>query len=153
MNDPLLTLHELGGGLPGRMNTLADNALFEAFLCGRPRVEAGDVERAFGSLGWTSAGGPGVSAGAAPVSARPRPEPPLPPNPSRRNEAEPTILLRESDTLFQPGEEEGDELESDLEAVFATATTSRSAPSRSKKRIPARREEDPDDLVIELLDE
>ena len=152
----LRTLHDLGGGLPGRMNTLADNALFEAFLCGRPRVEAGDVERAFGSLGWSSDDGVGIPAVFAPASApsaRSRPEPPLPPAPPRRSEPEPTILLRESDTLFQPGEDEGDELESDLEAVFATATTSRAASSRPKKRISARREEDPDDLVIELLDE
>ena len=32
-------IHELGRGLPGRMNTLADNALFEAFLAAR-RAEA-----------------------------------------------------------------------------------------------------------------
>jgi general secretion pathway protein A len=45
-------LHRLGDGLPGRMNTLADNALFEAFLCGRPRVSAADVERVTLDLGW-----------------------------------------------------------------------------------------------------
>ena len=34
------------------MNTLADNALFEAFLCGRSQVAPADVERAHRDLGW-----------------------------------------------------------------------------------------------------
>jgi type II secretory pathway predicted ATPase ExeA len=45
-------LQALGGGLPGLMNTLADNALFEAFLCGRSQVAPADVERAHRDLGW-----------------------------------------------------------------------------------------------------
>jgi type II secretory pathway predicted ATPase ExeA len=49
-------LHELGEGLPGRMNTLADNAIFAAFLCKRDRVTRSDVERAYGDLGWSSVG-------------------------------------------------------------------------------------------------
>lgn len=40
------SLFKLGGGRPRRMNALADNALFEAYLCGRTRVGAEDVERA-----------------------------------------------------------------------------------------------------------
>ncbi len=54
-------LHRLGDGLPGRINTLADNALFEAFLCGRTRVGAEDVERVHRDLGW---GVPPVGPGA-----------------------------------------------------------------------------------------
>jgi type II secretory pathway predicted ATPase ExeA len=50
----LTALHELGGGYPGRMNTLADNALFEAFLCGRSQMNRVDVERAYGDLGWAN---------------------------------------------------------------------------------------------------
>jgi hypothetical protein len=45
-------LHRLGAGLPGRINTLADNALFEAFLCGRTRMGSEDVERVHRDLGW-----------------------------------------------------------------------------------------------------
>ncbi len=45
-------LAEYGGGLPGRMNTLADNALFAAFLCGRDRITRPDVERAHDDLAW-----------------------------------------------------------------------------------------------------
>jgi type II secretory pathway predicted ATPase ExeA len=50
-------LHELGRGLPGQMNTLADNALFEAFLCGRTRMTRVDVERAQRDLAWQGSGG------------------------------------------------------------------------------------------------
>lgn len=55
-------LHALGGGLPGLMNTLADNALFEAFLCGRSQVTAADVERAHRDLGWDGLGDGDASA-------------------------------------------------------------------------------------------
>ncbi len=46
-------LLELSGGAPGRLNTLADNALFEAFLEGRNQVARSDVERAYADLGWS----------------------------------------------------------------------------------------------------
>jgi type II secretory pathway predicted ATPase ExeA len=48
-------LHRLARGLPRRMNTLADNALFEAHLADRARVRPEDVERAAHDLGWDSA--------------------------------------------------------------------------------------------------
>jgi type II secretory pathway predicted ATPase ExeA len=43
-------LFALSGGLPRLINTLADNALFEAFLCGRAQVDAVDVERSHADL-------------------------------------------------------------------------------------------------------
>jgi len=46
-------LQQLGGGWPGRMNTLADNALYEAYLAGRNQVTRGEVERAGAALGWS----------------------------------------------------------------------------------------------------
>jgi general secretion pathway protein A len=45
-------LHQLGGGLPGRINTLADNALFEAFLQSRRQLTGSDVAYAARSLSW-----------------------------------------------------------------------------------------------------
>jgi type II secretory pathway predicted ATPase ExeA len=48
-------LHRLSRGLPRRINTLADNALFEAHLANRARVRPEDVERAAHDLGWDSA--------------------------------------------------------------------------------------------------
>jgi type II secretory pathway predicted ATPase ExeA len=45
-------LHELAEGAPGRINALADNALFEAWLAGHPQVARADVERAHADLGW-----------------------------------------------------------------------------------------------------
>jgi general secretion pathway protein A len=45
------TLCKFGRGRPRLINTLADNALFEAYLGGRKAIEAGDVERAAADLG------------------------------------------------------------------------------------------------------
>jgi hypothetical protein len=55
------------------MNTLADNALFEAFLCGRSQVSRVDVERAHSDLGWETLAsldtpGPAASTEAAPIA-------------------------------------------------------------------------------------
>jgi len=44
-------LFKFGRGRPRLINTLADNALFEAFLGGRQQVETADIERAAGDLG------------------------------------------------------------------------------------------------------
>ncbi len=44
-------LYKLSRGRPRRLNTLADNALFETYLAGRMTMEPGDVERAAADLG------------------------------------------------------------------------------------------------------
>lgn len=44
-------LYKFGRGRPRLINTLGDNALFEAYLAGRSRLEPGDVERAAMDLG------------------------------------------------------------------------------------------------------
>lgn len=46
------TIAERAGGLPRRMNALADNALFEAHLAGRQQPVVADVERAARDLPW-----------------------------------------------------------------------------------------------------
>jgi type II secretory pathway predicted ATPase ExeA len=91
-------LQQLGGGWPGRMNTLADNALYEAFLAGRNQVTRAEVERAGAALGWSELGSSGqTSSGASarssarvpdgdddldaafePAGARPAPRRPVP---------------------------------------------------------------------------
>jgi general secretion pathway protein A len=45
------TLVKLGRGRPRLLNTLADNALFEAYLSGRNCIDPSDVERAAADLG------------------------------------------------------------------------------------------------------
>ncbi len=60
-------LYQLGGGFPGPINTLADNALYEAFLNGRSQVTGTDVERAYDDLGW-------VGSPATPARETPAPE-------------------------------------------------------------------------------
>jgi type II secretory pathway predicted ATPase ExeA len=64
-------LHELSNGCPGRINTLADNALFEAHLAGRGQLTRSDVERACAELGWEA-----VPAHAPPALEAPRSAPP-----------------------------------------------------------------------------
>jgi type II secretory pathway predicted ATPase ExeA len=44
-------LYKFGRGRPRLLNTLADNALFEAYLSGRSTIDASDVERAAADLG------------------------------------------------------------------------------------------------------
>lgn len=49
--DAIQALFKLGRGRPRLLNTLADNALFEAYLARRPRVDPCDVDRAAADLG------------------------------------------------------------------------------------------------------
>lgn len=51
-----VAIHELAEGAPGRMNILADNALYEAWLNARPQMARADVERAYRDLGWADVG-------------------------------------------------------------------------------------------------
>jgi type II secretory pathway predicted ATPase ExeA len=51
-----VALHELSDGHPGRINTLADNALFEAYVAGHAQLTRSDVERAYAELGWGEVG-------------------------------------------------------------------------------------------------
>lgn len=60
-------LHELSEGAPGRLNVLADNALYEAFVARRNQMTRSDVERAYRDLGWA-----GVEGGDAEPAPAPR---------------------------------------------------------------------------------
>jgi type II secretory pathway predicted ATPase ExeA len=68
-------LHELADGAPGRINQLADNALYEAWLAGREQVTCSDVERAHRDLGW---GPPGAHAVLRPTPVEAELTDPLP---------------------------------------------------------------------------
>ena len=72
-------LHELAQGSPGRLNILADNALFEAAQAGRSEVTRADVECAWTGLGWDRVGavpnGPAPVENRAPAAAVPIAEP------------------------------------------------------------------------------
>jgi len=77
----LKAIYTLGGGRPRRMNALADNALFEAFLAGRKQVDEGDVRSANADLAFETAapaiapqGPAAASAVAVSVPAPPTPE-------------------------------------------------------------------------------
>jgi hypothetical protein len=176
-------LHALGGGLPGRMNTLADNALFEAFLCGRPKMTRTDVERACRDLGYTAPDAAPEPPPAAPkAAAEPRPTAApavLPPRAVRpmlvpaSAVAEETFdfgvasssrrpARREELEVIDPIDDSLGELDSELEAVFETSDSGfspgRSAPP-PRPRVPRqgppkqRPEDSGDDLLIELLED
>jgi hypothetical protein len=49
--DAMMSLHKYGQGRPRLLNTLADNALYEAYLAGRTELGCQDVERAAADLG------------------------------------------------------------------------------------------------------
>ena len=51
-------LHELAEGAPGRMNALADNALYEAWVAQHSQLARSDVEQAHRDLGWGEVGNP-----------------------------------------------------------------------------------------------
>jgi type II secretory pathway predicted ATPase ExeA len=127
----LAALHELGAGYPGRMNTLADNALFEAFLCGRSQMNRVDVERAYGDLGW-------ANTAADPVDSAPETST----NADTPIDAKAAGELRE--TL--------DQIDSELETMFepAPGAADPSAPSLGP---PKDEDAEPADLLVELIED
>jgi type II secretory pathway predicted ATPase ExeA len=170
-------LHALGGGLPGRMNTLADNALFEAFLCGRAKMTRTDVERAHRDLGSSA------PAGAAPAPAAEEEPPPvaiLPPERAHRHAGLPASAAAEETfdfgvassaprkprraelEIIDPIDDSLGELDSELEAVFEPREITRppqyAPPPRPRSPHPAppkksEPDESGDDLLIELLED
>jgi len=163
-------LHTLGAGLPGRMNTLADNALFEAFLCGRTRMGADDVERVHQDLGWhlppesgqptrarvfrpspksaASASTPGAVAPATGVAALAEAVPDAElPELQISEDAPPATLEVEPEATPAAAAFLGEDLDTDLEAVFDLGTAD-VLPSDGPPK-----EDEEEDLLVELLTE
>ena len=69
-------LHELSSGAPGRINALADNALYEAWVNQRNQMARSDVESAHRDLGWSGGGAADAAQGSASPAPAPRPRPP-----------------------------------------------------------------------------
>lgn len=101
---------ERAGGLPRRMNALADNALFEAHLACRARPALADVERAARDLPWAQGAGDTLS-GLAP--AAPGREPAKP-------DATPEVLDRHIRASASAALDalDGPDLEADLGPAF-----------------------------------
>jgi type II secretory pathway predicted ATPase ExeA len=135
-------------GNPRRLNTLADNALFEAHLAGRDRVTAEDVERAARELGLGETPAEPASVEGA-VPARPPREAP----PRARAAAEPARPVRaasaparmrpgpdaELTTFFPRADEEIDEVfAADTNPPVAVAEQEvRAEPRRRRRADPA----------------
>jgi type II secretory pathway predicted ATPase ExeA len=114
-------LRELSAGAPGRMNILADNALFEAYAADRAQVARSDVEKAFQGLGWDQVG----SAVPAPTPADAMAEAPvLEYAPSTTIDLDaptfeaPPIEAPQTFEASQPALAPQADIESELEAVF-----------------------------------
>jgi type II secretory pathway predicted ATPase ExeA len=104
-------LHEFSEGSPGRINALADNALYEAFLAGHAQITRSDVERAHRDLGWGT-----------PVSA-------VLPDAGQRTPRRPTTVQAErtDPLMLEAGEIDAAppaELDPELDAVFEPPTRS-----------------------------
>jgi len=143
-------LHALSRGMPGQLNTLADNALFEAFLCGRAQVESVHVERAHADLQIeTLAPSAAVAAELWPALAEPQPAEEvaaIAPEPVSAPASAPTELDSELDAVFEPA------LPQDRSLPLAAAEPE--FPSEG----PPKQEEGEDDgeltdLLAEFLDE
>jgi type II secretory pathway predicted ATPase ExeA len=130
--DATAALHELGEGVPGLMNTLADNALFEAFLCGRSRVSRVDIERVHRDLGWcaasTAARGP--EAGSA--------------NAEGRAVHEPAVLTEEEGILS---------LAEETAPIGAAGYPESVSPAPPRGGPPKTEEDEVEDLLVELVED
>jgi len=137
-------LHELAGGAPGRINALADNALYEAWLAQRPQVTRSDVERAHADLGWA------VREPSAPPARRTTPVEAERTNPMAYELS--GVSDPELDAVFEPRSRRA---EADPEQTAAPA------PRRIAERTridldatePPPKADDVDDLFMELLDD
>jgi type II secretory pathway predicted ATPase ExeA len=112
-------LHELSEGAPGRVNILADNALYEGWINERSQVARSDVEQAHRDLGWAgvaSGGWGGGEAASGPMpAARPR----------RPAQAELTDPLGFESPAANGGEAVAVNLDPQLDAVFEHRSGSR----------------------------
>ncbi len=150
-------LTKLGGGIPRRINALADSALFEAHVAGRVSATDIDVERAAAELGLDSSAAGSVVPLAAANPAR---------SPQRlRSEerafAAPAPIQREDATFG------GGDVELELGDVVAEPTPRRAAPPASRAHtdesdlLPHRSHSAPDfddaseleDLFADIVDE
>ncbi len=124
------------------MNTLADNALFEAFLCGRIRISRTDVERAHRDLGW------GITATPAAADEIPTVHAVLETEEAQADDAELAALEPLDDSSLG-------ELDSELEAVFEDASREATPPSAAAGGVPTEgppkhEEVEAEDLIVEL---
>jgi len=160
--DAVSALHRLGRGMPGWINTVADNALFEAFLCGRQQVSRADVECAHRALGWEQPAGvptPQPTEAPAPHPAEVT-APQLAEAPELRlTEAPAPQAARTAELeILDPLDSELGELDSELEAVFEVATSEPRSPGSPAPPTHAAidgppKEDDPEDFLIELLED
>ena len=166
---------ERAGGLPRRINALADNALFEAHLARREWPEPADVERAARDLPWARTGDDRLSGAATEVADdwRDEPVPPSEPTHPFADEEAPRAPLARRHTIEPvPEADEAQDLEfgpedEELDTELSHTNPDHGAPGAwhharpvslddevlgaSSPRLPD--EEDLDNLFVDLLDD
>ena len=90
-------LIDRSGGVPRRLNTIADNALFEAFLAGRVSARAADVNKAADDLQLDVSPSPTGAVAPPPRPAAAAEDEPTQPPARSRAQAEETMQLADSD--------------------------------------------------------
>jgi type II secretory pathway predicted ATPase ExeA len=104
----IAALHEFAEGAPGRINALADNALYDAWLAGHSQLTRSDVERAHRDLGW----------GAAASVSDASPRAPRRPTSVQAERTDPLMLDAGEIDVSPPAAE----LDPELDAVFGPPT-------------------------------
>jgi hypothetical protein len=140
-------LHQLGGGWPGRMNALADNALYEAYLADAP-VTRGEIERAAAALGWAETPAAPEKPAAAPPARASAPAP-------RAGVAEVTNpdLDTELEAAFEPAPAPQRPLRRPVPERAAAGRTTVAFQTERGARPPPKLEDAVDELFTELIDE
>jgi general secretion pathway protein A len=134
-------LHELSGGSPGRINALADNALYEAWLARRAQVTRSDVERAHADLGWAlHAHGVHLARRTTPVEAEQT-------NPMAFEVSDPELAA-----VFEPRPRRA-EPEPELTAAPPARAVAERTPIELDEPEPPPKGDDVDELFMELLDD
>lgn len=151
-------LHELSQGLPGRLNILADNALFEAFLKGRERVGSDDVEQSFRGLGAVTTASAPPAETTATEADETRPEAP-PGVAARTMRAATRVEIRREpqrapglDSMQALAQDLGD-LDADLDAVFAAPPAAGFRRAERATEPPVRNAEPAEELLVELIED
>jgi general secretion pathway protein A len=127
--DAVEAIHRLGRGLPGLLNRLADNALFEAFLCGHRRATRADVERAHRDLGFDALPKAPAHAQVPQEPAAPDAWQAAPARPPEGGDAEPLPALLDP---FEGDDDSLGDLDSELEAIFEGVDAPKPAAGRSR---------------------
>ena len=143
----LAAIHARARGLPGRMNTLADNAFFEAYRAKRSRLTCADVERACAELRLVFDAGAAAEPQVERSAQRPGPPRFASIEGKAQPAARPLVALEEVQS----------DLDAEFEAVFESATLLEDEPAGTHEipvyGPPKDADDEVEDLLVEILED